>query len=190
MGGVCFYVCSWIWQLKDVLTELLLWVYVCFYVHTCVCAPECLYVGDCVIFYMFVSTWRLHGAPAEFTCRFLACVCMLMHTLGIMILPERSHAVSHYALILSHGALQPSRVQCLLWGGGAAGKLLDLNRPIWLAALLRPAECDWPSRLYVVNLMFFFLQERERGDRERELDEWMRKGEISLGGLYQLWSLH
>lgn len=29
-------------------------------------------------------------------------------------------------------------------------------------------------------------QERERGGIERELDEWMRKGEISLGGLYQL----
>lgn len=93
----------------------------CVSMRTCVCAPECLYVGDCVIFYMFVSTWHHHVAPAEFTWCFVACVCMLMHTLGIMILPESSHAVSHYALILSHGALQPSRVQCLF--GGRGGQL-------------------------------------------------------------------
>ncbi len=56
--------------------------------HVCASVPEYLYLGDCVILYMCVSTWHHNGAPAELTWFAVACVCMRVRALGIMILPE------------------------------------------------------------------------------------------------------
>lgn len=138
---------------------------------------------EIVWFCTCVSTWHLLVLQQSSHVVLLH-LCMCVHL--ELWYCQSSHAVSHYALILSHGALQPSRVQFLQ---GDNWEVLELNWPIWLVALHQLFKFDWSGRFCVVNLILVLLEQGSGRWRVWE-DGWMRKGEISLGGLYKLWSLH
>ena len=93
-GHVCVCVCVHKLGSSGMFSRELLWrcvcvcVCVCASLHTCVSAPECLYVGDCVIFDMCVSTWQRCSIRAHMVFLLRVCVCACVRELGIMILPE------------------------------------------------------------------------------------------------------
>lgn len=181
---VCVLVCPWTWQCTDVLRELLQSL-CCVSVHTYVCASMsilgrlCDFVHVCELGIITALWQRSHVV--------LFCVRAAVRALGIMILPELP-----CCLLLCSDPVPwcTAAIQGSVLIDGQLGiigtKQVNLIGYASSVNAMQLAEQDFFGKFDAVSASEW---ERVVGVWERK-DEWMRKGEISLGGLYQLWSPH
>lgn len=140
------FVCSWTWQLIAGCSQRAPVVFVC--THVCFCTRMSI-CGRLVNLALCGCTSSAHIV----FCFVCVCVCSRLACWYC----QSPHAVSHYALILSHGELQPSRVQCLQ---GDSWDVLEPKRKAWLAVPVWSVHCDWLNGIYVVKMMPFLHQSK------------------------------